>query len=91
MSYSSVLDDSYPPGDGRTTPARLKRKRKSKLEKHRTAIEKWLLNRAEADNKQKFSQRILVAKLLKEHGLKVSQAALSRFCMANGWGSFFHE
>lgn len=91
MNTSSVLDVIYLPVLGRREPARSKRERSSKLDVHSEAIQNWLLLRAESKNKLMFSQRLFIAKLKREHGLNVSQAALSRFCKAKGWEGFFNE
>ena len=91
MNQSVVLDAVYLPVIGRREPARSKRKRKSKLDAVISVIEKWLLLRAESKNKLTHSQRRLVARLKKEHGVSVSQAAFSRFCAARGLEGFFHE
>jgi hypothetical protein len=91
MNQSVVLDAVYLPVIGRREPARSKYKRKSKLDAVISVIEKWLLLRAESKNKLIYSQRRLVAKLKKEHGVSVSQPAFSRFCAARGLEGFFHE
>jgi hypothetical protein len=91
MNTSSVLDAVYLPVKGRREPARFKRHRTSKLDVHSQAIQNWLLLRAESKNKLMFSQRLFIAKLKREQGLNVSQAALSRFCKTKGWEGFFNE
>jgi transposase len=91
MNQSVVLDAVYLPVIGRREPARSKRRRKSKLDAQISVIEQWLLLRAESKNKLNYSQRLLVARLKKERGVSVSQAAFSRFCAARGLEGVFHE
>ena len=90
MNHWRGLDGVYPQLGGTDGRGNALRERGSKLDAHRDFVERWLVNLAEAENKQRYSQRALATALQSKFGLDISQSALSRYFKKHKLEGFFH-
>ena len=90
MNHWRSLDDAFPSNKGMCGNDKVVRERGSKLDVHREFIDNWLVSRAKASNKQRYSQRALARALKMKCGMNVTQSALSRFFKKHQLEKFFH-